>query len=125
MRRERLFGFILLFFLFGTGGVALADKAATSIEGPTNAPRGSEVTIRITVTHSANTALHHVEWLKVSANGKEVARWDFTASQRPEATVFTREVKVKIAEDLEVKAEASCNVHGSKGPSTLKISVKE
>jgi desulfoferrodoxin (superoxide reductase-like protein) len=57
-------------------------------------------------------------------NKKEVARWDFTSDKRPEADVFTREVRVKASEDLEVVAEASCNNHGSKGPATVKISVK-
>jgi desulfoferrodoxin (superoxide reductase-like protein) len=125
MRKKGAFSVVLLFAFFLLTGTALADKAATSIEGPANTAKGSEVTIRVTVTHSSNTALHHTEWLKVTANNTEIGRWNFTASQRPEAAVFTREVKVKVAEDLEIKAEASCNVHGSKGPSTLKISVKE
>ena len=43
----------------------------------------------------------------------------------PEAAVFTKEVKVKILENVEISAEANCNVHGSQGPATLKLSVKE
>ena len=124
MRKIWFLGFTLMFLLFVLVGGAWADKAATSIEGPANAPKGSEVTIKITVTHSSNSALHHTEWLKVTGNNKEIGRWDFTGGKRPEAAVFTREMKVRITEDLEVKAEANCNVHGSKGSSTLKISVK-
>ena len=105
-------------------GLALANKSSSAIEAPQTASKGSDITIRVTVTHSANTALHYTEWLKVMVNKKEVARWDFTSSNRPEAAVFTREVKVKVSEDLEVVAEASCNNHGSNGPATVKISAK-
>ena len=105
-------------------GPAFADKSAVSLEGPATAAKGSEVTVKITVTHSGNTSRHYTEWVKVLANNKEIARWTFTGSQKPEGATFTREVKVKVMEDTEVKAEASCNVHGSKGPGTLKITVK-
>ncbi len=125
MRSIKLFWIVLLLVVGAWNGVALADKAAVTIEGPPNAAKGSEVTLKVKVTHSANSALHHTEWLKVTANDKEIARWNYTSSERPDAAVFTKEVKVKVLETMEVKAEASCNVHGSKGPSTLKISVKE
>lgn len=125
MRSINLFWIVLLLVVGAWNGVALADKAAVTIEGPANAAKGSEVTLKVKVTHSANSALHHTEWLKVTANNKEVARWNYTSSERPDAAVFTKEVKVTVLETMEVKAEASCNVHGSKGPSTLKISVKE
>jgi desulfoferrodoxin (superoxide reductase-like protein) len=124
MKSIYLFWIVVLLGVGTLSGVALADKAAVTIEGPASAAKGSEVTLKITVTHSANSATHYTEWLKVTANEKEIARWNFTSSQRPEAAVFTKEVKVTVLEATEVKAEASCNVHGSKGPSTLKISVK-
>jgi desulfoferrodoxin (superoxide reductase-like protein) len=114
---------VLSIFMLGYG-LAVANKSSAAIEAPQAASKGSDVTIRVTVTHSANTALHYTEWLKVTVNKKEVARWDFTSGNRPEAAEFTREVKVKASEDLEVVAEASCNNHGSKGPATVKISVK-
>ena len=111
--------------LFLHMGFALADKSAASLEVPQTAERGSEVTIRVTVTHSSNTASHYTEWLKVTVNQKEIARWDYSSSNRPEAAVFTKEIKVKVLENLEVTAQASCNNHGGKGPTTAKISVKE
>ncbi len=49
-------------------------------------PKGSEVTLKVTVTHSANSATHYTEWVKVTANGKEIARWNFTSGQRPEGS---------------------------------------
>jgi hypothetical protein len=58
------------------------------------------------------------------ADGKQVARWDFTKENLPEGAVFTKEIKIKMAEDTEIVAEASCNNHGSKGPAKHKIMVK-
>ena len=123
--KRRVFIWIVPFLVLVVfHGLALADKAAVSIEGPATAAKGSEVTLKVTVTHSANRSTHYTEWLKVTSGGKEIARWNYTSSQLPEAAVFTKEVKVKLLEDLEIKAEAGCNVHGSKGPATLKISAK-
>ena len=124
MRSINLFWIVLLLVVGALNGVAQADKSAATIEGPANADMGSEVTLKVTVTHSANSIFHYTEWLKITVNDKEIARWNFTWSQRPEAAVFTQEVKVMVLEAMEIKAEASCNVHGSKGPSTLKISIK-
>jgi desulfoferrodoxin (superoxide reductase-like protein) len=103
---------------------AFANKASTSIEAPGTASKGSEIIIRVTATHNANSSSHHIEWLKVTANQKEIARWDYKGSNLPEAEAFTKEVKVKILENTEVTAEASCNRHGSQGPATAKILVK-
>ncbi|RPJ36117.1 MAG: hypothetical protein EHM27_16265 [Deltaproteobacteria bacterium] len=103
---------------------AMADKAAVAIEAPADAAKGAEITIRLTVTHSSNTERHHVEWVKIWVNNLEVQKWVYSPSKLPEGVPFTREIKAKAIENLEIKAEASCNVHGSKGPATFKISVK-
>jgi hypothetical protein len=58
------------------------------------------------------------------ANGKQIARWDYTKENRPEGAVFTKEIKIKVTEDTEIVAESSCNNHGSKGPAKHKIMVK-
>jgi desulfoferrodoxin (superoxide reductase-like protein) len=102
-----------------------ANKSATSIEVPENTTKGSEITIRVTVTHNANNFIHHTKWLQIMINGNEIARWDYTMSNRPEGAIFTKEIKYKAEEDIEIKAEASCNIHGSAGPSTVKVFVKE
>jgi desulfoferrodoxin (superoxide reductase-like protein) len=103
---------------------ALANKSATSIEGPISVTKGTEVTLRVTVRHSSNSSSHYTEWLKVTANKKEIARWDYNKDKRPEAAEFTKEIKIKVMEDTEIIAEASCNNHGSRGPATHKIAVK-
>jgi desulfoferrodoxin (superoxide reductase-like protein) len=118
-----LFVFVLL-MVYLSATPALADKASVAIEASQSTVKGSEVVIQLTVTHSANTDRHHIEWVKVWANNQELAKWEFSSTKLPEGVPFTREVKYKIEGDAEIKAEASCNVHGSKGPAILKISVK-
>jgi len=123
MRRRDLLVAVPLFFLALRTGVAFANKSAASIEAPQTVPKGSEATIRVTVTHRGNSFTHYTKGLQVTANKKEIARWDFTSDRRPEDEVFTREVKITVLEDLEVAAEAHCSVHGSAGPANVKISV--
>jgi desulfoferrodoxin (superoxide reductase-like protein) len=106
-------------------GMATANQSSVAIEAPQSVQKGVELTIRVTVTHSANTFLHHTEWLKVTVNQKEVARWDYTSNSLPEAAIFTKEIKLKAMENMDITAQASCNIHGSKGPGTVKVTVRE
>ena len=124
-RRKLLFVLMMLPFYPLYARSAFANKSSASIEAPQSVQKGSEVTIRVTVTHKGNSFLHYTKWLRVIANQKEIARWDYSSGQRPEAEVFTKEITIKALEDLEVTAEAHCNIHGSTGPATVKISVKE
>ncbi len=124
MKKSTALGMLIIAILFFQVGPVFANKAATSIEGPTSVAKGTEVTLRVTVTHNGNSSSHHTEWLKVTANQKEIARWDYTGDKRPESAEFTKEIKIKVVEDTEIVAEASCNKHGSRGPATHKITVK-
>ncbi len=110
-------------FMCVSAGSAFADKTSVAISAPASAAPGSEITIRVTATHSANNFLHYTDWLSITANGKEIARWDFTRSKRPEDSVFTREIKYTLNENAEIKAEGHCNMHGSKGPAAAQVSV--
>jgi desulfoferrodoxin (superoxide reductase-like protein) len=116
---------LTLLVFCGSVRVATADKSSVTLEAPQSVQKGVELMIRVTVTHSANTALHYTEWLKMTVNQKEVTRWDYTSNSRPEAAVFTKELKLKAVEDMEITAQASCNNHGSKGPGTVKVTVRE
>jgi desulfoferrodoxin (superoxide reductase-like protein) len=124
MGKRVLFGILILAILLSQVSVAHANRSEAFIEGPTNADKGSELTLRVTVTHNANSPSHYTEWLKVSANKNEIARWEYTKDKRPEAAQFTKEIKIKVTEDTEVVAEASCNHHGGKGAAKHKIIVK-
>jgi desulfoferrodoxin (superoxide reductase-like protein) len=106
-----------------TPPTALADKTSASISAPASAAPGSEITIRVTSTHSANNFLHYTDWLHIMANGKEIARWNYTRTHKPESNVFTREIKFVVNEPLELQAEGHCNMHGSKGPATANVAI--
>ena len=108
MKKSIVLGILIFSVLFIQISSALANKSAVSIGGPSNVPKGTEVTLRITVTHNANSPSHYTEWVKVTANKKEIARWDYTKDNRPEAAEFTKEIKFKVMEDTEVIAETSC-----------------
>jgi desulfoferrodoxin (superoxide reductase-like protein) len=124
MKKGLLVGIGVLAILLFQVSLAPANKSEVSIQGPADAAKGSEVTLRITATHNANTTSHYTEWLKVMANKKEIARWDYNKEKRPDGAVFTKEIKVKVTEDTEIVAEASCNNHGSKGSAKHNITVK-
>lgn len=124
MKRREFLLSVPFFFLTLRTGIAFANKSSTSIEAPQDVQKGSEVTLKVTVTHRGNSFLHYTNWLRVNVNQKEIARWEFSSGNRPESENFMREVKVIALENLEVTAEANCNLHGSTGPSTVKISVK-
>ncbi len=103
----------------------LANKAAVSIEAPASVKAGEEATIIVNVSHRGNSSLHYTKRLVVMANGKEVARWNFSSGNRPEAGNFSREVKLKIEVETEIVAEANCNLHGSAGPASVKIKIAD
>lgn len=114
--------FVAVVLLF-TPPTVLADKTSVSINAPASAAPGSEITIRVTATHSANNFLHYTDWLSIMVNGKEITRWNYTRTHKPESNVFTREIKFVVNEPLELKAEGHCNMHGSKGPATANVAI--
>ena len=101
-----------------------ANKSSVAISAPEAATKGSEVLVKLTITHSANSFFHYTNWVTLKVNGREFSRWDFTSGNRPEAAVFSREVKIPVNEPMELIAEANCNMHGSAGPANWKISLK-
>ena len=122
-------GFILTSaaFLAGLlvpGRAAWANKSEVKIEVPETAAQGAEISIRVTVTHNANSALHYTDWVWIQVNGKEAARWNYSSGNLPEGPTFTKEVRHKVDGNLEVKAKANCNNHGSGGEATAKVTVK-
>jgi desulfoferrodoxin (superoxide reductase-like protein) len=114
--------FLGLLFIAQTG---FADKTGVSISAPEAAAKGSEVSVKLTITHSGNNMFHYTDWVYLKVNQKEVARWNFASDNRPEEATFVREVKIKVPEPLELTAEGHCNLHGSKGPANWKIKIKE
>jgi desulfoferrodoxin (superoxide reductase-like protein) len=120
-KKSLLVGLFILFFLAST---ACADKTSVSIEAPQSVKQGTEVTITIAVSHNGNNFFHYTDWVYVFANGKEIARWDFSSGDRPENEKFTREVNYTVTEKTEITAKGNCNTHGSAGEVKTVISVE-
>ncbi|MCJ7832988.1 MAG: hypothetical protein MUQ20_01205 [Deltaproteobacteria bacterium] len=118
------FYFLFLAFFFAAQ-TSFADKSSVTISAPETAAKGSEVSVKLTITHSANSYFHYTNWVSLKVNGKEFSRWEFTSNKRPEEAVFIREVKIPVNEPMELIAEANCNIHGSAGPAKWKITIKE
>jgi desulfoferrodoxin (superoxide reductase-like protein) len=102
-------------------GSAEANKASVVIETPVKFDQNGKAVVKLTVHHSGNNFIHHTQWLRVLAGGKEIARWDFSWKNKPENEVFSREVAIDVTAPLEIEAEASCNLHGSKGPAKMTV----
>jgi desulfoferrodoxin (superoxide reductase-like protein) len=117
-RRTFLTGAGSFFAAMGIAGESLANKSSVKIEAPESSAKGSEITIKLHVSHDGNSFTHYTEWVKVSINGKEAKKWEFSAFSKPEDEKFTRELKHKVDGPLEIVAQASCNNHGSSGPAT-------
>ena len=109
--------------LLMTSGPAWANKAETRLEVPDRAAKGSEVTIKMTVIHSANSFFHHVEWAWIQVDGREIARWDFSSGHLPESETFSREIKMRMEGNFDIKAKASCNLHGSANEATARVEI--
>jgi desulfoferrodoxin (superoxide reductase-like protein) len=119
--------FLLIFLGVGptSANIAWANKPTVTIEAPAVVTKGSEITIRITIDHSANDPIHHVEWVQVLVNYQVVVWREYSFFNLPEDYTFRIEIKYTIHEDTEIRAEASCNFHSSRGPTFFKVSAKE
>ncbi|MBI5584525.1 MAG: hypothetical protein HY892_11950 [Deltaproteobacteria bacterium] len=103
---------------------ALADQAGVTVEAPDQVVKGTEITVKLNVTHSANNMFHYVSWVHAKVNGKDTFLRDYSMTNRPESNNFSLEFKLTVNEPVEITAEANCNMHGSKGPGTKKVGIK-
>ena len=117
--------FLVVFFIsFVFAATAFADKTADSIVSPQSVKKGTEIAIKIVVNHNGNNFFHYTNWVYVHANGKEIARWDFSSGNRPESNDFTRQFKYTVTEKTELTAMGNCNMHGSAGKVNMLINVE-
>jgi len=107
-----------------SSGAAFANQSSVSLEAPNSVERGTEITIKVNVTHHGNNFLHYTKWVYIMINGEEIARWNYSNFRRPEAKNFTREIKYIVTDDVIIQAEASCNIHGSKNRAIKKVFIK-
>ena len=124
-KKTGLFLIQFLMVVLLCANVAFANKASVSIEAPAEVTKGTEITIRVIVDHSADNLFHHVEWVQLNVNNNQVGYWQYSTFDLPPAATFTKEIKYTVNENTEIRAEASCNLHGSAGPGFFKITIKE
>ncbi len=118
--------FTIIISVFLIASPLFANKTSVIIDAPDKAAKGSEIKIKINVTHSGNNFIHHTDWIYVKVNGKEIGRWEFSAGKLPENENFTREVsyKAEVSGQLVIEAEGNCNLHGSTGKVEKKIEIQ-
>ncbi len=115
---------LILLVLFGLGLTGVwANKTKVEIKAPAEVKAGTEMTITLNVFHKGNTKSHHTDWVYLVVNGKEVKRWEYDKNALPSGENFTVEYKLTAGEDLDIKAEGHCNIHGSAGPASGKVKI--
>ena len=114
----------ILIIVLGVTGQSFANKSSVVIEAPESAEKGSEITIKIYISHKGNSMFHYTALTHIKVNGKEVAKWEYSSSNRPESGNFTKEIKIRVTETIEIIAETFCNMHGSAGPATRTVKAR-
>ena len=112
--------FVFLLFSFG----AFANKTSVKVIAPEKATKGTEITIKIEVSHIGNTKGHYTDWILVKVNGEEYKKWEYSKDNLPESQNFTLEFKIKAESNLEIIVEGNCNKHGSKGEDKVTVIVE-
>lgn len=112
----KLQGRLLLLILAGflLAPPAFANKSAVTIEAPQEAAAGEEITIVLHVSHDGNSFFHYTKWVELRINGDTAKRWEYSMTNRPEAETFSVRFTPSVENRLDLEAEASCNMHGSR-----------
>jgi desulfoferrodoxin (superoxide reductase-like protein) len=110
----------ILFFLPVDGRT---DQTAVRLEAPADAPAGSQITVKVHVTHEGNNFFHFTDGVWLKAGDREIGRWDFSAQERPEDENFVREVRYTVTGPVVFTAQGNCNVHGSAGAARAEVRI--
>ncbi len=124
--RALLFYFVLFIsgFMLLTSSPAFAVKSSVEIEVPKNVKNGTEITIKVKISHNGNNLFHYTDWVSVKAGSKEIARWEYSMFSLPKDEVFIKEIKYTVNGTVDIEAEANCNIHGSAGKKSVKLKIK-
>lgn len=116
-----------LIILAGTGFILtpepLADKSKVKIEAPSGAVMGEEVVIVLHIFHEGNNFIHYTRQVNLFINDKPAKQWKHSRFDRPEKENFSVSFSHTAMENLKIKAEAFCNIHGSEGAAIKTIAV--
>ncbi|HET98520.1 MAG TPA: hypothetical protein ENN98_07525 [Desulfurivibrio alkaliphilus] len=105
--------------------LALANKSSVTITAPAVVAKNAQATIRLQVTHRGNNFIHYTNWVTLHNEEREIARWDFSAFNRPENNEFSREITIPIEQTTHLVAQANCNIHGGEEEARHTIAVQE
>ena len=123
-RKITITGIITFFVFLLLSTSSFANKTAVKITAPEKAQKGTEITVKIEVTHMGNTSGHHTDWVWIKVNGEEIKKWEYTKKNLPDNQNFTLEIKIKAEATMEISAEGNCNRHGSKGEDKVTVMVE-
>ncbi|MFA6499192.1 MAG: desulfoferrodoxin family protein [Desulfurivibrionaceae bacterium] len=110
--------------LFFGAGSALANKSTVRLEVPANAAQGEKIQITLFVAHSANNFFHQTKMVSLTINGQEMARWEFSGTNLPEAAEFSRTFEYVMTGPITLEAAAFCNMHGSGNTATATVGLQ-
>ena len=105
-------------------GPALADKSEVVIDAPNEVSKGEDVTVILHVSHRGNSFFHRTSWVELRVNGQLANRWEYSMFDRPPDENFSVSFSMPAETDLELEAEANCNIHGSENVARKTIVVK-
>jgi len=122
-----VFLFLFAFLLFSSPDIFANEPTVTIQVLTAEIAPGNEIQIQVTVTHSANSFIHHVEWVSLVINDLQSYHWAYSARDLPPAEIFKKVVKYKVPdiENIRIDAEAFCIRHGSSGKITEFVAVKK
>ena len=98
--------FVSICLLMITAVNVYANRASVTIDVPQDVVQGTKIKIKLNIMHNGNNFMHYVNWVVLKADGKEIARWDFSAFNLPEQETFSKEVYYTITKPVEFSAEA-------------------
>lgn len=108
------FGIVLSLSVF-------ANKTSVRVAAPSEAKKGSEVSLKIDVMHKGNSGSHHTDQVTVKVNGKEVKKWTYDKKNLPPAGDFELTYSFTMTEDAVVEVKGDCNLHGSTGAQNVTV----
>ncbi|MGM0664889.1 MAG: desulfoferrodoxin family protein [Thermodesulfobacteriota bacterium] len=103
---------------------AAANESAIEIEAPAKAAVGEEIVIVLNVSHDGNNFIHHTEWVELRINGETAERWEYSMFSKPPDENFSVSFSHTVENQLEIEAEASCSLHGSRNVDEKTVSVE-
>jgi desulfoferrodoxin (superoxide reductase-like protein) len=126
MKFQKSYLFLIILFMGGLifANMAFGNQPSVTIEAPADVSKESEIIIRVTIAHSANNFFHHVEWMEIRVNDQQVVWREYSYFHLPEDGTYTIELEHTVNEETQIRAEASCNLHGSRGPTFYTVSAK-